>query len=417
MDALLILSGLLAVIAGLVWLIALAFETSLLWGVGSILLPPVAVLYVARHWAVARKAVGLSALGVIPLVIGLTMLASQHPERVEAIASLNWLEPDSQEHSSRLAIRLNGQLDGRPFNPQLGKLADGLLSLSEGDDLFAQQALSVRIGRVQSGNVQIDVLPQDLNPAHDVEISWMPPEQQLPEARLIRSGYTLHLNLQPLPPNKLAGDFHLVLPTHYNTSLSGYIEVFTDDLRYRDGKVDLTHDSADTLRHLARDHLQRRFETRDVVIASVSPFNFAKPAKSVSVRALVNGAPGQFELEVAKDRAGWTVAADRYPPVPLDGEAKPSVVAAPAEPVPISASVLGIDRRQQFSLDRLQRDPSHYERLLMRAHTERGRVAEGRFTGIDREGNVVIERVLKGPGKALYSLEPNEIVMLELLDP
>lgn len=416
MDALLILSGLLAVFAGLVWLIALAFQTSLLWGIGSTL-PPVAVFYAAQHWAVARKAVGLSALGGIPLVIGLTMLASQHPERAEAIASLNWLEPDSQQHPGRLAIRLNGQLDGRPFNPQLGKLADGMLSLSEGDDLFARQAVNVHIGAVQSGSVQIDVLPQDLNPAHDVEISWMRPEQQLPEARLIRSGYTLHLNLQPLPPNQLAGDFHLVLPTHYNTSLSGYIEVFTDDLRYRDGKVDLTHDSPDTLRHLARDHLQRRFETRDVVIASVSPFNFAKPAKSVSVRAQVKGTPDQFELEVAKTQAGWAVAADRYSPLPLGGDEKARVVAPPAEPVPASSTMLSIDRRQQFSLDRLQRNPSHYERLLMRAHTERGRVAEGRFTGIDREGNVVIERVLKGPGKALYSLEPNEIVMLELLDP
>lgn len=417
MDALLILSGLLAVIAGLVWLIALAFQTNLSWGVGSIL-PPVALLYAARHWTVARKAIGLSALGIIPLVVGVTMLASQHPERIVAIASLDWLEPDSQAHTSRLANRLNGQLDGRPFSPQMGKFADGLLSLSEGDDLFARQAVNVRIGAVQSGSVQIDVLPQDLNPAHDVEISWMRPEQQLPEARLIRSGYTLHLNLQPLPPNKLAGDFHLVLPTHYNTSLSGYIEVFTDDLRYRDdGQVDLTHDSADTLRHLARDHLQRRFETRDVVIASVSPFNFAMPAKAISVRAQVNGASGQFELEVAKNQVGWAVAADPYPQLPLAGEGKPQVVAAPAEPMPASASILDLDRRQQFSLDRLQRDPSQYERLLVRAHTERGRVAEGRFVGIDREGNVAIQQVMKGSGKAVYNLVPSEIVLLELLEP
>lgn len=416
MDALLILSGLLAVVAGLVWLIALAFQTSLLWGVGSTL-PPVAVFYAARHWAVARKAVGLSALGVIPLVTGLTMLASQHPERVEAIASLHWLEPEGQEQSGRLAIRLSGQLDGRPFHPQFGKLVDGMLSLSEGNDLFAQQAVSVRIGEAQSGSVQIDVLPQDLNPAHEIEVSWMRPEQQLPEARLIRSGYTLHLNLQPLPPNKLAGDFHLVLPTHYNTSLSGHIEVLTDDLRYRDDKVDLTHDSADTLRYLARDHLQRRFQTRDVVIASVSPVNFAKPAESISVRAQVNGRPDQFELGIAKNHAGWAVAPDEYPPLPSDGEAKPLAIAAPAEPVPTSTPVLGIDRRQHFSLDHLQRNPSHYERLLMRAHTERGRVAEGRFSGIDREGNVAIEQVLKGPGKAVYSLAPNEIIRLELLEP
>lgn len=416
MDALLILGGLLLIVAGLVWLIVLAFGTSLLWGVGS-LLPPVAVLYVARHWAVARKAIGLSALGFIPLVVGLTLLASHDPERIEAIASLDWLEPDSQLHTSRVAIRLNGQLDGRPFNPQIGKFTDGMLTLSEGDDLFARQAVSIRLGSVLSDGVQIDVLPQDVNPPHEVEISWMQPEQQLLEARLIQSGYTLHINLQPVPPNKLAGDFHLVLPAHYHTSLSGHIEVFTDDLRYHAGQVDLNHDSADTLRYLARDHLQRRFETRDVTVSSVSPVNFSNPAKALSVQAEVNGAPGQFELAIGKDQNGWAVDGDNYPPLPVENDIQPKVAVALNEPEPVSATSPRIDRRQRFSIDRLQSNPSHYEHLLMRAHTERGGVAEGRFVGVDRDGNVAIRQVLKGPGEAIYNLAPSDIVLLELLEP
>ncbi|MCQ4256475.1 MFS transporter [Stutzerimonas stutzeri] len=416
MDALLILGGLLLIVAGFVWLIVLAFGTSLLWGVGS-LLPPVALLYIVRHWARARKAIGLSALGFIPLVVGLTLLASHDPERLEAIASLDWLEPDSPMHTSRLAIRLNGQLDGRPFSPQIGKFADGMLTLSDGDELFAQQAVNVRLGSVRPGGVQVDVLPQDLNPPHEIEISWMRPEQQLPEARLIQSGYTLHLNLQPVPPNKLAGDFHLVLPAHYKTSLSGHIEVFTDELRYRAGQVDLNHDSADTLKYLARDHLQRRFGTRDVVVGSVSPVNFSKPAKTLSVQAEVNGAPGQFELNIGKNYKGWAVDDDNYPPLPVEHGIKPKVAVTLTEPESVSSTSPGVDRRLRFSIDRLQRNPSHYEHLLMRAHTERGGVAEGRFVGIDREGNVAIRQMLKGPGEAIYNLAPNDIVLLELLEP
>lgn len=53
----------------------------------------------------------------------------------------------------------------------------------------------------------------------------------------------------------------------------------------------------------------------------------------------------------------------------------------------------------------------------MRAHTERGGVAEGRFAGIDRDGNVAIRRMLKGPGEAIYNLAPGDIVLLELLEP
>lgn len=416
MDALLILGGLLLIVAGLVWLIVLAFGTSLLWGVGS-LLPPVTVIYIARHWAIARKAIGLSALGFIPLVVGLTLLASHDPERIEAIASLDWLEPDSHMHTSRLAIRLNGQLDGRPFSPQIGKFTDGMLTLSEGDDLFARQAVNIRLGSVLPGGVKIDVLPQDVNPAHEVEINWMRAEQQLPEARLIQSGYTLHLDLQPVPPNKLAGDFHLVLPAHYNTSLSGHIEVFTDDLRYRAGQVDLNHDSGDTLGYLARDHLQRRFQTRAVNVVSLSPITFSKPAETLSVQAEVNGAPSQFDLVIGKDQNGWAVDGDNYPPLPAESEVKPEVVAVLTEPDSVSAKSPGIDRRSRFSIDRLQRNPSHYEHLLMRAHTERGGVAEGRFVGIDREGNVAIRQVLKGPGEAIYNLAPSDIVLLELLEP
>src|SRR5690606_39339386 len=59
MDALLILGGLLLIIAGLVWMIMLAFGTSLLWGFGS-LLPPLTLIYPLRHWRTARKAVFLS---------------------------------------------------------------------------------------------------------------------------------------------------------------------------------------------------------------------------------------------------------------------------------------------------------------------------------------------------------------------
>jgi hypothetical protein len=66
MDALLILGGLLLIVFGLVWLVTLAFGSSLFWGLGS-LFPPLTLLYVVRHWRIARKAVVLGSLGFIPL--------------------------------------------------------------------------------------------------------------------------------------------------------------------------------------------------------------------------------------------------------------------------------------------------------------------------------------------------------------
>ncbi|HBS77698.1 MAG TPA: MFS transporter, partial [Pseudomonas sp.] len=313
MDALLILGGLLLILAGLIWLVVLAFGTGLLWGVGS-LLPPVTLVYVARHWMVARKAVGLSGLGVIPLVVGFTLLANHEPERVAAIASLEWLEPDEQTQSQQLSFRLHGELDGRSFSPQFGSYVDGVLTLREGDQLFARQEVSIRLGAKPSGAIQVDVLPQDVDPAPVVEINWMRPEQELPEARRIQSGYTLHLNLQPAPPNKLVGDFHLVLPAHYQTSLSGQVELFTDNLRYRAGRVDLTHDSVDTLAYVAGDYLQRRFETRDVTIESVAPVNLPASSLVLSISAKIEGTAQLFDLAISKGDQGWAVEDDTFPP-------------------------------------------------------------------------------------------------------
>ncbi|MFL9813149.1 MFS transporter [Stutzerimonas sp. VN223-3] len=415
MDALLILGGLLLIVAGIVWLVVLAFGTSLLWGVGS-LLPPITLIYVVRHWNVARKAVGLSGLGFVPLVVGFTLLANHEPERIEAIASLQWLEPDEQTQNRHLAIGLYGQLDDRPFNPRIGRLIDGVLTLREGDDLFARQEVRINLGTTQPGALRVDVLPQDANPAPEIEISWMRPEQELPEARRVQSGYTLHLDLQPVPPNKLAGDFHLVLPAHYHTSLSGHVELFTDELRYRAGKVDLRHDSADTLAYLAKDYLQRRFKTRAVTVESLAPMTFPATTLTIVVKAKVNSELGSFDLDIQKGEQGWMVNDDEYPPLP-ESETPSNVVAAQPQSSFDSTPSPHIDRRQRFSLERLLRNPARYEQLQMRAHTERGGVAEGRFIGVDRDGNLAIRRVLKGPGEATYNLAPENIVLLELLEP
>ncbi|MCQ4287519.1 MFS transporter [Pseudomonas stutzeri] len=416
MDALLILGGLLLIVAGIVWLIVLAFGTGLLWGIGS-LLPPITLIYVIRHWSVARNAIGLSGLGFIPLVVGFILLANHEPERIAAIASLKWLEPDERAQSHDLAIQLHGQLDGRPFNPHSGTLMDGVLTLREGDGLFALQEISIRLGAVPTGALQVDVLPQDANPMPEIEINWMRPEQALPEARTIKSGYTLHLDLQPVPPNRLAGGFHLVLPAYYRTSISGHVELFTDGLRYRSGQVDLTHDSTDTLSYLAEDYLQRRFQTPAVTIESLARVSFPASALVVSVQAAVKGTTDRFELNVRKDERGWAVENDDYPPLLVDVETQPKVAAIQPEVLMDSTPLPRTDRRQRFSLERLLRNPARYEHLQVRAHTERGGVAEGRFVGVDRDGSLAIRRILKGPGEAIYNLAPDDIVLLELLEP
>lgn len=416
MVALLILGGLLLIVTGLVWLVMRAFGTSLLWGFGS-LLPPVTLAYVLYHWRTARKAVVLGAMGFIPLVVGLTMLAAQDPERLQSILSLRWLD-EGERVASELDIRLKGELNGQRFVPLQAEWVDGVLSLREGQDFYARRELSIRLGSQPAGALRLNVLPQDAGPHPEIEISWLLPEQELPEARRIPRGYTLHLDLQPVAPNRLAGDFHLVLPPRFATTLSGHLEVFTDRLRYRDGRVDTTYDSRDTLAYVIRDYLQRRFVTHDVELAQLPAFSLPARDLELEVEARIDGQPQRLPLQLAKhDVRGWRVQRDSFPPLAApgaepvaQGEASPEAPAAaePARPV---------DRRERFSLQRLLSNPSHYQDLGMRVYTVRGSTAEGRFAGVDRDGRLLIRRSLGGAGAASFSLAVDEIERVELLEP
>src|SRR5699024_1667500 len=82
--------GLLMIALGVLWLVVLAFQVSLLWGVGG-LFAPVLLVFVARYWGIARKAGIFSALGLVPLVAGFAQLASLEAARGGARLSGDWL--------------------------------------------------------------------------------------------------------------------------------------------------------------------------------------------------------------------------------------------------------------------------------------------------------------------------------------
>lgn len=413
MDSLLILGGLLLILAGLVWLVMRAFGTSLLWGWAS-LLPPLTLGYLFRHWKSAKQPIGLCALGVIPLVVGLTMLASQDNQRLVEIISLKWLKPEASAPAA-LNFALHGELNGQPFNPQQGELLDGVLTLREGQDFFARREVLIRLPQPVSGAVNIDVLPEDTGRLPEIEINWLLPEQELPEARRVRHGYTLHLALTPLAPNKLEGDFHLVLPPQFKTTLSGKVELFSNGLRYVDGKIDRSVDSRDTLAFIIEDYLQRRFITRVVQLSPMPMVAFSSSTIDLVVEARINGELQQVPLQLVKSaNAGWTVKGDRYPKLAKDLQTPAS---APQKAVVPEVATRQLDRRQRFSLQGLLRSPERYYGLAMHAVTERGSQVEGRFRAIDNEGRIVLRQIRNGAGEASFTLDPTQIKTIELLEP
>ncbi len=417
MDALLIVGGLLLLLFGLIWLVSRAFATSLLWGVGS-LLPPLTLLFILLHWQRARSAVTLAGMGVIPLVAGLALLASHDADRLEAILSLRWLEPAASASGGLDMQRLHAEFNGTPFAPELGELIDGQLLLREGDDFFARRELRIRLPGYRGGDLRVDVLPEDRGELPEIELSWLQPEQDLPEARRIASGYTLHLDLRSVEPNLLRGSLHLVLPPGYQTSLSGEVELYANRLRYRGERVDTRYDSQDTIAWVVSDYLQRSHGSHDVQLAPLPLLDLQAGELALAVEARVAGRPLRSRIELERSEMhGWRVRGDRAAPLP---PVEPGVEAPAGAPVP-STVVRGeerpLDRRIGFSLERLLEQPSRYLGARMQVLTERGRSAEGRFAGLNQEGRLMIQHALGGQGEAMFILRPGEVQRIELLEP
>jgi hypothetical protein len=416
MEALLILSGLLLMLFALVWLIVQAFASSLFWGLGC-LFPPLTLIYALRHWRTARKAVILASLGGIPLVVGLVMLAANEPARFEQIASLRWLSTTPVK-PQELRINLHGELHGEPFVPQYAELIDGVLSLREGQDFFARRELNIHVPVMADGSVRLNVLPTDAQPLPEVEISWLLPEHDLPEARRLNHGYTLFIDLKPVLPNKLQGDFHLVLPAQFNTALNGDIELFTNHLRYINGQVDRHFDSRDSIIYVIEDYLQRRFASRSVRILKLPAFSLPASSLQLEVDALVAGQPQQLNLLLSKsESSGWSVQGDQFAKMAAVVEAEAEPQSRKVEAVKVAPARVTLDRRLRFSLERLQRHPEQYPNLLIRVITVHGSAAQGRFVEFNPDGRIVLRREISGPGEASYILRPDEISQIELLEP
>ena len=71
-----------------------------------------------------------------------------------------------------------------------------------------------------------------------------------------------------------------------------------------------------------------------------------------------------------------------------------AAAAAPPEPQALPAP-----GNATLDLELVQVEPQRYSQRLVKATTVRGRIAEGRFTGLDSEGRLVIRREMPGAGR------------------
>ncbi|MCJ8168997.1 MFS transporter [Atopomonas sediminilitoris] len=415
MDALLILGGLLLIVFSMVWLSMQAFAKGLLWG-WSTLLPPFNLVYLLAHWRRARRVLLLTGMGAILLVVGLTMLAQRNPERLQQLLAWQWVHPEPAPQPD-LMMDLRGEINGHVFRPQSGELIDGVLRLREGGDFFARYEISMQLPDYTGGPLTLDILPNDKDPLPLIEISWQSEGTPLPEFWRLSRGYSLHLNLQPQAPNRLQGEFHLILPREYDTSLSGQVEVYTDHLRYRDGKLDTQHDSMDTLNAVVADYLSRRLLSRTLTLQPLAPLtitDWRAGRFEATVRYQQDGVAASLPIVLQKQVSkGWRVQGDSYPAL-TDAVPLPVVVETVPEPV---VQPIANDRRVGFSLATLLANPARYQGLQVRVVNARGREASGIFDGLDALDYLKVRQVRNDAGEVVFTFSRRDITEIELLEP
>jgi hypothetical protein len=73
--------GLVICIVTGIWLLVLAFKTSVWWGLGSLIIPFVSLIFVFMHWQVAKRPFLISLAGVALVVVAIL----SNPAMIESL--------------------------------------------------------------------------------------------------------------------------------------------------------------------------------------------------------------------------------------------------------------------------------------------------------------------------------------------
>ena len=68
--------GYIIMLVGSIWVLVIAFQESVLWGVCALLIPFAILVFVVMNWEKAGKPFLISLAGIVPMVIGTVIAAS-----------------------------------------------------------------------------------------------------------------------------------------------------------------------------------------------------------------------------------------------------------------------------------------------------------------------------------------------------
>lgn len=117
-----------------------------------------------------------------------------------------------------------GQVAGLPFTVEKATLKDGILTLRQGNDFFADREVAIFLflkdGESPVGRTWDVSTGKDMNHPH-VHFSWRDAGQSLPKTKIVMNDYRLHLALTPGANGAVNGRIALIAPGEQNSRVNG----------------------------------------------------------------------------------------------------------------------------------------------------------------------------------------------------
>lgn len=219
MDALLILTGVLLVVVGWIWLVVASVGLTAPRMLLAILLPLLTLPTRGLGYPVLPRL--LFCAGLLLLIAGFVQLHRADRDRFDQLVSGAWLGSRADEAA------LSGRIAGQRFVPDRVTWRDNQLSFEEGPPERIRRSLAIRFDGAQAllQDSVIQRLPADGEPWPELLLQWYEGALEAPGLRKVSGPYSLSLRFTPTAGGRVTLFINLTLPEGSSTWLRGNAEL------------------------------------------------------------------------------------------------------------------------------------------------------------------------------------------------
>lgn len=234
---------------------------------------------------------------------------------------LNFVSVSFASASSNSDPPASGSIHGKAFLADRSTFEEGVLTLRQGKDYFADLEIILFLSPRQKHEIPsgktITVTPQSSkNEVPAVLIKWKEAQEKMPKpGEWFRQDYTMTLEFGEEKENRLPGKINISLPDTYHSLVTGSFSAEIKGFKFTKGKPDLTTDSFTTLEYVAKDYLERNLPGQPVKVITYSGGRFMRRGPSGKtpfgfadiVYQIGNDVPKTMRMQFVKDSENWRV--------------------------------------------------------------------------------------------------------------